>query len=121
MAYDYDRRVIAYSYDRRAEAERTAELEELANAYKGWETRREREEAVTVNLPPDLLPLWNRVKYQFKGTPAKRLREFLEYAHNHGGEGIDALQGEADKKLQKMLRDLKKEEQRGYPSDWDTV
>lgn len=60
-------------------------------AYRAADTRREREEAVTVNLPPDLLPLWDKVKASFSGAPDARREAFLQYAHEHGKEAIEAL------------------------------
>lgn len=101
------------------------EEELTANSYKGWETRREREQAVTVNIPPDLMSLWNRVKYQFKGTPEERLKAFLEYAHHHQDEGVQFLQTDADRKLNKLIMELKKRDKlppaEDYPSSWDSV
>ncbi len=72
-------------------------------AYRSWETRREREQAVTVNLSADLLPLWERTKLQFKGTPSERLEAFLAYAHDHEDAGIEAVMDEADAKLEAMI------------------
>src|SRR5271156_224494 len=74
-------------------------------AYRSWETRREREQAVTVNVPADMLPLWERTKLQFKGTPAERLEAFLAYAHDHNHETIEAVIDEADAKLEAMIRE----------------
>jgi hypothetical protein len=45
-------------------------------AYRGWETRREREEAVTVNLDPGERALFERVKLGLHGKPANRLEKF---------------------------------------------
>ncbi len=75
---------------------------------RGWEHRKEKEEAVIVNMPPHLQALWKRVKHNFKGTPERRLEQFLEYVHEHEGEEMGALQDEADKALAKMIRDYER-------------
>ena len=56
-----------------------------------------------MNLPPDLLPLWERIKGQFRGTPEERSRAFLEYVEGHDGEAIAACQAEADRKVAALL------------------
>ena len=79
-----------------------------AAAYRGWEKRREREEAVTVNLPADMLPLWERTKAQFKGTPDERRDAFLQFAHDQGdGAVIEALIDASEARLTGMLREYR--------------
>ncbi len=74
------------------------------SALRGWETRREREEAVTVNLAPDEVALWERVKGGLKGTPSRRLEQFEQYAHEHPDEVVVSLQDRADAKLEALSR-----------------
>jgi hypothetical protein len=83
----------------------------------GWEHRREREEAVIVNLPPHLQALWRKTKHQFKGTPERRLEQFLEYAEQHGGEEMGALQDEADAKLEMMIKEYERRPQPQYEDE----
>ena len=78
------------------------EVRSLAG-YRAWETRRERDEFVAVNVPDELLSLWNRTKLQFSGTPEERLEAFLAYAHDHEDEGIEALADDADARLDAMI------------------
>jgi len=78
---------------------------------RGWEHRREKEEAVIVNMPPHLQALWRKTKNQFKGTPEQRLEKFLEYVHEHEGEAMSVLQDEADKAVQKMVREYQHREE----------
>jgi hypothetical protein len=79
-----------------------------AAAYRGWEKRRERDEAVTVNLPADMLPLWERTKAQFKGTPDERRDAFLQFAHDQGdGAVIEALIDASEARLTGMLREYR--------------
>lgn len=66
-------------------------------------TRRELEERVTVNIQPDHLPLWDRVKRTIKGTPQERLEAFEAYVHNHPTEVLAAVEAEAEAKLEAML------------------
>jgi|GEM_PF-4410254 hypothetical protein len=73
-------------------------------AYAGWEKRKEAEEAVTVNLAPEHLALWERTRGAFHGSPQARLERFEQYAHEHQGEEMAALQDAADDKLEAMLR-----------------
>jgi len=75
-----------------------------AQHYRAAATRSEREEAVTVNLPADLLPLWRVTRLQFKGAPAKRLDAFLAYAHDHGTEIEHAIDAEAEATLARDIR-----------------
>jgi 3'-phosphoadenosine 5'-phosphosulfate sulfotransferase (PAPS reductase)/FAD synthetase len=73
-------------------------------AYAGWDRRREREEAVVVNIPPEILPLWDRVKGKVQGvTPHARYEAFLRYAGEHENEVLEALQLAADAKLEAWL------------------
>jgi hypothetical protein len=72
-------------------------------SYKGWERRRENDERVTVNLPADFLPLWDRIKLNFKGTPEQRAESFLHYAHEHGSEVEWAVEEEACAKLEREI------------------
>ncbi len=73
-------------------------------AYRGWERRRERDEAVTVNIPADLLPLWERVKGGIRGeTPHARFEALMAYAEAHESEAIEAMAEDADRKIEAML------------------
>ncbi len=74
-------------------------------ARRAAETRSEREEAVTVNLPAHLLPLWRRTRRQFKGSPQQREDAFLQYVHDHPREAGAALQEDADTTLDDMIRE----------------
>lgn len=73
------------------------------NGYRGWETRRERDERVTENLPADLLPLWKRMRNQFKGSPMHRYEMFMQYVEEHEDEGIEALVDEADAAVARLI------------------
>lgn len=72
-------------------------------AYRGWERRRENDERVSVNIPPDLLPLWRRVKRSFVGSSHERFLAFMEYAEEHDREVTTALSDDADRALEALL------------------
>ncbi len=73
-------------------------------AYRGWVTRCERDEAVSVNIPEDMLPLWQRVRASIAGdTPHARFEAFIEYAESHPNEVVAALQDAADEKIATMM------------------
>lgn len=78
-----------------------------AGTWLGAEHRRERDEAVEVNIPPHLLALWRRTKGQFKGTPHERYEQFMQHVHDVDGSGeeMTALQDDADDKLAAMIRE----------------
>ena len=86
---------------------RPLEAEDSASAYRGWERRRERDDFTEQNIEPELLPLWHRVRGQFRGSPHERFEAFMEYAETDEGQreataaqvedsegGIDELLGE---------------------------
>ena len=79
-----------------------------AGTWLGAEHRRERDEAVAVNIPLHLLSLWRRTKHQFKGTPHQRYEAFMQYAHDTEGEEMAALQEDADDKLAAMIREYER-------------
>lgn len=73
-------------------------------AYRSWETRRERDEFAAANIPTDLIPLWEKTKLNFRGSPEQRAQKFVEYAHDHEDEGVEAIIDESDRKLEAMIR-----------------
>lgn len=84
---------------------------------RGWEHRKERDEAVERDIEgisPHLRALWRKLKHQFKGSPARRVELFLEYVHEHPDEGMELLQDKADRDLAKMIKD--QEHQHWKPS-----
>jgi hypothetical protein len=72
--------------------------------FKAWEKRQERDEAVTVNLESDLVPLWRRVGETIKGSAEERREAFEKYAHEHAGEVLEALQDAADATVDVLVR-----------------
>jgi hypothetical protein len=73
-------------------------------AFRAWDTMREREDRVIADLPPDLVPLWHRVRSGIRGeTPHAKVEAFLQYAHENPSEIADALQASADRQLGALL------------------
>ena len=75
-----------------------------SGARRGWQHRREHDEAVVRNLDPSLVPLWQRIGGQFRGSPEQRYSDFMQYVHEHPEEGIAATQEESDAKLERLIR-----------------
>lgn len=76
--------------------------------YRAWETRRQNEERVAVNLPAHLRPLFDVIKGRYAGdvgTSDQRAVALVEYAEEHPGEVVDAIQDEADETLEAMIRE----------------
>jgi hypothetical protein len=82
-----DRRRRPSPYIHKTEREQARSLA----AYRGHETRAEREHGVLVNVPDELVPLWQKTKAMFKGTPHQRWERFMEYVEAHPGEAERAL------------------------------
>lgn len=72
---------------------------------RGWEHRKEADEAVVVNLDPHEVALWEKIKARFKGEPEARLRAFREYVSKHPGEIFGAIEFESAKTLAKKLHE----------------
>jgi hypothetical protein len=71
-----------------------------AGARRGWEHRRERIARVIAELSPEAAAL-----YRARGCPAGETWETAaEYLEEHPGEGMAALQAEADRALERLLR-----------------
>ena len=71
------------------------------------ERRSESDDAVRINLPSELVALFERVKRGIKGSPREtRTEEFLRYAESHAGEVLAAL----DDKTEAVIRDLERQE-----------
>jgi len=75
------------------------------------ERRQESDDEVRRNLPADLLALFEQVKRQIKGsTRISRTEAFLQFAEEHPGEVVNAIEGLSDRELKR----LQAEERRIY-------
>jgi len=75
-----------------------------SSAYRGWEHRRERDQAVEGNLPADLVPLWRKVKRGLRCTTSHDCYQaMMHYAHEHPGEDVVALAEDAERDLARIL------------------
>jgi hypothetical protein len=73
-------------------------------AYRGWKRRRENDERATVNLEPHLIPLWRRIGGARLGeSPHERAEALTEYAEEHPGEVLDALQDYSDAIVRQLV------------------
>lgn len=103
----------AYQADlRRIEANNRAQRCALGPKKCAAERRSESDGEVIANLPPELAPLFERVKRRIKGsTRMSRTEAFLKYAEEHPREVIAAQEHGIDAKIREMeaaqLRALK--------------
>ncbi len=74
------------------------------------ERRGESDDAVRDNIPPDLVPLFERVKRQIKGSDREtRTESFLRYAEENPGEVAAAIGREAEREIARLQREEAKE------------
>jgi hypothetical protein len=91
---------------RRLEAQARARKKEarpgLASAR---ERRAESDDEVRANIPPELVPLFDRVKRQIRASDrVTRTEAFLHYAHEHPDEDLQALEHKADAMIEEYQR-----------------
>jgi hypothetical protein len=77
---------------------------ERASYLRGWEHRREKEEAVLVNLSPDEIVLWRKIKNRFKGSPHERFEKFKHYVHEHPEELRRRLGEHGEERAKALVR-----------------
>ena len=71
------------------------------------ERRRESDDEVRGNIPPELVGLWERVKRRIRGTDRMtRTEAFLHYAHEHPNEVLEGLEDRTDA----LIRELEAKE-----------
>ncbi len=77
---------------------------------KARERRDESDDEVRANIPPDLAPLFERVKRGIKGSPRKsRTEAFLEYVEEHPDEQFAGI----DDKTDALVRELERQQRSG--------
>jgi hypothetical protein len=84
-------------------AERRAALQVRTSSR---ERQQESDERVRNNLPPELRPLWDRFKGDFKNTKrATRTEAFLEWAEANPEEVIRMQSDQADRDVERLVRE----------------
>jgi len=84
-------------------AERKAALQVRSSSR---ERQQESDERVSNNLPPELRPLWQRFKGDFKNTKrATRTEAFLEWAEANPEEVIRMQSDQADRDVERLVRE----------------
>jgi hypothetical protein len=72
---------------------------------RAHERRQESDDEVRSNIPPELVPLFEKVKRSIKGSDRKtRTEAFLEYAQESPGEEWEAIEDAADRAVAEMER-----------------
>jgi hypothetical protein len=74
-------------------------------ARRGWEHRKEADEAVEVNLSPDERGLWRKLKGRWRGAPHARLEAFRHYLHDHPGELRAERAGHGEARAKVLVRE----------------
>jgi hypothetical protein len=70
----------------------------------------ESDDEVRANIPPDLIPLFEKVKRSIKGGPRRsRTEAFLEYVEAHPGEEYGAIEDRTDA----LVRELERQQRGG--------
>lgn len=78
------------------------------------ERLQESDDAVRAELPPELLPVWERVRRTIRATGyATRVECFLDWVHDHSAE-VARYQAEA---LERDVRRLERAERQAYGVD----
>lgn len=87
----------AYQADlKRIEANNRNQQRTIRRASKS-ERREENEGEVAGNIPPELVPLWEKVKRSIKGSSRQsRTEAFMQYAHENPREVVEAQEGDID-------------------------
>ncbi len=69
------------------------------------ERSQEDDDAVRANLPPELVPVFDKMARKIKGTPKRtRTEAFLDWAEENPDEILSVQQAVADKALREMLK-----------------
>ena len=92
---------------RRIEADnRNAKRQERAIRRGHHHALSQSDDTVRGNIPPDLVPLWDRVKGRIKGSDRKsRTEAFLQYAEEHPGEVFAVIDTRTDAVIAELERD----------------
>ena len=81
------------------------------------ERRSESDEEVMMNISPDLIPVFQRVKRGIKASPRmSRTESFLHWAEEHPGDVLEAVSNEADtlvRELEQRERDEARRQREG--------
>jgi hypothetical protein len=73
------------------------------------ERSQESDDAVRSNLPEDLVPVFDSVRKQIKGTARRtRTEAFLEWAEENPDEVVQVQQAKADRFLRELLAEQKR-------------
>lgn len=112
---DVAKKADAVKAERAAQKEQRA-IERLARASKkkaprtsARERRSESDDEVRQNISPELVPLFERVKRQIKGSARMtRTEAFLHYVEEHPGEAMAAI----EEKTEAVIRELARKEAR---------
>jgi hypothetical protein len=96
-------------------------LSPFQKAQRRRELSSESDDAVRDNLPPELVPVFNKVRVMVKGKPGmSRTEAFLHWVHDHSDEVHAILFEQADRDVDKLIAQQEELERRlatGYHHD----
>jgi hypothetical protein len=97
-------RAFAQEISRLEKGAKASEQERRARRKRG-EGRAESDDAVRSNIPPELVPLWERVRKSIRGTDRRsRTEAFQQYAEENPGEVYAAQEQEAERGLRRDIK-----------------
>lgn len=80
-----------------------------SGARKGWETRRQNEERAAVNLPVEMLLVWESEKAAWgKLDPHARAEACVEWAEEHEGEVAAILEAHAESETDRLIAEFER-------------
>jgi hypothetical protein len=105
---------------RRIESGNRQRVKEAKRASRA-DRRGESDDEVVVNIPPELVPLWEKVKRSIRGSERKsRLEEFMLYVENHPSEYLEAMEDRTEvliRELEQKERDARRALRRAPPRE----
>lgn len=77
------------------------------------ERRQESDDEVRGNLPPELVPVFDRVRRRIKATPRKsRTEAFLEWAEENAAEVVAMQSDDAARDVERLIREHEKQQRK---------
>jgi hypothetical protein len=95
-----------------------ASLTRSIGARRGWEHRKEADEAVAVNLDACELDAWDRLKSTFRGTPEERLEAFRQVLHDDSRLALECQEAKAEAAVRRLIRQRKIAPPDEWCEDW---
>lgn len=116
-----DKEARSEAFDVKRRYGRKGKLTPFQRAQRRRELASEDDDAVRNNLPPELVPVFNKVRVMVKGKPGmSRTEAFLHWVHDHPDEAHAVLYEQAERDVAKLVAQQEELERRldtGYHDD----